>query len=70
MQLELGVSSGTQLSLMSLGLSRTSAIELHGKILTQDLDSTAVLEWMVAHPEQVASLPELVGREIKALLVR
>lgn len=70
MQLELGVSSGTQLSLMSLGLSRTSAIELYGKIVVPDLDSQAVLDWIVAHPEHVATLPTLVAREIDALLLR
>lgn len=70
MQLELGVFSGTQLSLMSLGLSRTSAIELHAKIDGDDLDPQAVLGWIVTHRGEVSTLPALVTKEIDALLTR
>lgn len=70
MQLELGVSSGTQVSLMSLGLSRTSAIELYEKIGVEELNTQAVLDWIVEHAMEVAALPELVRREIDDVLQR
>ncbi len=70
MQLELGVSSATQVSLMSLGLSRTSAIELYAKIGVDELGTHAVLDWIVNHPAEVSALPELVVREIDEVLRR
>lgn len=70
MQLELGVSSGTQVSLMSLGLSRTGAIELYSVIGDEDLGVRAVLDWIVTHSQVVSTLPELVRREIDEMLRR
>ena len=46
MMLELSVSRPTEVSLMSLGLSRTSAVALSELIIADDLSREAALEWL------------------------
>ena len=66
--LEFGASQTTQLSLMGVGLSRTSAIALSGFIADDSLDETAVLEWLRAADLDGIDLPRPIVSEIKRLL--
>lgn len=68
MYLELGVSSVTELSLMALGLSRTTAIELYGLITSDDLDPDAARHWILDNRAVIEGLPVLVVREIVDVL--
>jgi len=68
--LELGVSVRTQLSLMELGLSRTSAIELFELMMDHDMDKAAALAWLQNANLAVLNLPELVKQEIGRVLDR
>jgi len=62
--LEFGVSSLTLLSLMELGLSRMSAVELYEKIARDDLDKEGCISWIRDHA------PSFDGMEIPNLIVR
>ncbi len=70
MQLELGVSSETQLSLMALGVSRTSAVELYSLMTQDDLSPAQVLAWIGAHESALDSLPRLVAQEVADMVQR
>jgi hypothetical protein len=65
--LELGVSQQTQISLMGLGLSRTSAIAISEKISADDLTELQAVRWLVDNEElwRNFSVPALVKREIE-----
>jgi superfamily II DNA/RNA helicase len=66
--LEFGVSLPTQVSLIGLGLSRTSAVLL-GELITQDdLDEVGALRWLREGIWQSADLPELVRAEVERIL--
>lgn len=62
--LEFGVSSVTLLSLMELGLSRMSAVELYEKIARDDLDKEGCIAWVQQHA------PTFEGMDIPSLIVR
>lgn len=62
--LEFGVSSTTLLSLMELGLSRMSAVELYEKIARDDLDKEGCIAWVREHA------PTFEGMDIPSLIVR
>lgn len=62
--LEFGVSSLTLLSLMELGLSRMSAVELYEKIARDDLDKDGCIEWIIRH------MPNFAGMDVPNLIVR
>ena len=62
--LEFGVSSTTLLSLMELGLSRMSAVELYEKIARDDLDKEGCIAWVREHA------PTFEGMDIPNLIVR
>lgn len=64
MMLELGVSRNTEVSLMALGLSRTSAVSVSELIVADDLGRDEVTEWIDSHRDLQESLPALVRREI------
>lgn len=64
MMLELGVSRDTELSLMGLGLSRTSAIALSSFIVADDLGREAATSWLLERNIQELDLPVLVKEEI------
>jgi hypothetical protein len=70
MFLECGVSKRTQLSLMGLGLSRSTVIALSDYITSDALDEAECLDWLVVNPWQDFGLTELVVAEIRAVLVR
>lgn len=64
MMLELGVSRVTEVSLMALGLSRTSTIALAEYIIDDELSPQQVLAWLRARNLEMLSLPALVRKEI------
>ncbi|HZS80798.1 MAG TPA: DEAD/DEAH box helicase [Herbaspirillum sp.] len=68
--LELGVSQQTQISLIGIGLSRTSAIAVSDFITPDSLTEHQVLQWLVENEKiwQNFSLPILVKKEIGRVL--
>lgn len=68
--LELGVNQQTQISLMGLGLSRTSAITISEKIAADDLTELQGLRWLVDNQElwRNFSVPALVTKEIERVI--
>ena len=64
--LEFGVSSLTLLSLMELGLSRMSAVELYEKIAKDDLDKAGCVDWIRLHAPtfEGMDIPNLIAREV------
>lgn len=66
--LEFGLSTRTLISLMELGLSRMSAVELYEKIARDDLDQEGVKAWVAEYGPQLEALevPTLIIREIRA----
>ncbi len=66
--LEFGLSTRTLISLMELGLSRMSAVELYEKIAKDDLDQEGVRAWVAEHGPQLEALevPTLIIREVRA----
>jgi hypothetical protein len=66
--LELGLSQQTQISLVSLGLSRTAAVMISEIIAADDLTDMGCARWLKENSWQEADLPVLVKAEIgKAL---
>jgi hypothetical protein len=70
--LELGVSQQTQISLIGVGLSRTSTIAVSELITADSLTEPQVLRWLADNAELWghSSLPALVKREIERVLVQ
>ena len=68
MMLELGVSRMTELSMMSLGLSRTTAVELSEYIMSDDLTSEGCISWLRSANLEGLGLPALILREIHTML--
>jgi hypothetical protein len=68
MMLELGVSTDTELALMTLGLSRTSAIALSSYIAGDKLTRDECLAWLNTHDLAGLDLPALVRREVNGIL--
>jgi hypothetical protein len=68
MMLELGVSRPTEVSLMALGLSRTSTVALAEYIVDDNLSPQQVLEWITSRNLGSFALPALVRKEIASLL--
>ncbi|MGX1703410.1 DEAD/DEAH box helicase [Microbacterium sp. NPDC055357] len=64
MMMELGVSRVTEVSMMSLGLSRTSVVALSEHIIKDDLTPEQSLEWIASHDIGAYDLPALVVAEI------
>jgi hypothetical protein len=63
--LEFGVPGGTQLSLMGLGLSRTSALSLAEFIASDQLTEEQCILWLRENEWRSLNLPALVKREIE-----
>ncbi|EKF06793.1 DEAD/DEAH box helicase [Thalassospira profundimaris WP0211] len=63
--LEFGVSTRTLISLIGMGLSRTSSIELSNYIVRSDLGEMEVLNILVGGEWEGLDLPALVKREIR-----
>lgn len=70
MLLELGVSRTTELSIVVLGLSRTTAIALSEYLIPDEMSPTECLAWLRSRDLQSLDLPALVRAEISALLER
>lgn len=70
--LELGVNQQTQISLIGIGLSRTSTITLSDLIVSDSLTESEVLRWLFENAElwRNLSLPVLVKAEIERVLDR
>ena len=69
--LELGVSVRTQLSLMELGMSRTSAIEIFDLMMDDNLSKAEALSWLrEANVTVLENLPQLVKNEITRVISR
>lgn len=66
--LEFGVSQMTQLSLMGLGLSRSSAIALSELITDDSLDEAGCLKWLEEQNWMTEDMPALIKREIAEIL--
>lgn len=66
--LEFGVPGGTQLSLMGLGLSRTSALALAEIIASDSLSEEQCLEWLRTNDWENRDLPVLLKREVRIAL--
>ena len=63
--LELGVSIPTQISLMALGLSRSTAIKLSEFAANDSLNETGALDWLQTGGWELIEMPELMKREIR-----
>jgi hypothetical protein len=70
MMLEMGVSRPTELSMMTLGLSRSSAVALEPNIMDDTLDRAGALEWLRNADIGDYDVPALVVAEIEAILAR
>lgn len=66
--LEFGVSSTTELSLMSLGLSRTSAVALAQYMPETSRNESECLAWLAARDLEELDLPAAVRREAQQAL--
>jgi superfamily II DNA/RNA helicase len=68
--LELGVNQQTQISLIGIGLSRTSTISVSELITSDSLSEPQVIHWLTENSElwQNTSLPALVKKEVKRVL--
>ncbi|MCU1625036.1 MAG: box helicase [Frankiales bacterium] len=66
MLLELGVSTTTEVSLLTLGMSRTSAVEVFALMLDANLTPQQCVQWLAQRDLNALDLPELVRREIIA----
>jgi hypothetical protein len=68
LMLEFGVSIPTQVSLIGLGLSRTSAVLLGDLITDDQLNEAATLAWLTTGVWREADLPVLVRAEVERVL--
>lgn len=66
--LELGVSMKTQISLIGLGFSRTSAVMISEYISSDSLDETECASWIENNKNMLDDLPELVKFEIFSVI--
>ncbi len=66
--LEFGVSHKTQLSLMGLGLSRTSVITISEFIAEDSLNESECLQWLKENDWMTQDMPEIIKREVGNLL--
>jgi len=68
MFLEFGVSKRTELSLMSLGISRSSVMVLSNRIKSSELDEEAAYNWFLSEDWRAYGFSELVTAEIEKML--
>ena len=66
--LEFGASQTTQLSLIGLGLSRTSAIAISEFIVNDSLDEDGARDWLLQQDWDILEVPRLVVAEVRRLL--
>ncbi|MCD2443069.1 DEAD/DEAH box helicase [Agromyces sp. SYSU K20354] len=68
MMLELGVSRGTEVSALAIGISRTSAVALAEHIAADDLSPAQLAEWLHTRDLDEIDLPELVRSDVRRAL--
>jgi superfamily II DNA/RNA helicase len=68
--LEFGVGTKTLISMIGLGLSRTSAVEINDWLGNDDLDEVAVLARLRTRRWQSLPIPKVVKRELTEVLAR
>ncbi|EAT60056.1 DEAD/DEAH box helicase [Chlorobium ferrooxidans] len=68
--LEFGVSQKTQLSLVGIGLSRSSAIALSELITDDSMSEETCLTWLHENDWMTHDMPALIKREIRTVLDR
>lgn len=66
--LEMGVSIPTQIALLGIGLSRSTAIQVSELISDDSMSEADVKQWLRSRTWESASLPALVKREIAKVL--
>jgi len=66
--LEFGVSQKTQLSLIGLGLSRSSAIAISEIIADDSFNEDECLKWLKENDWMTQDMPELINREVANLV--
>lgn len=66
--LEFGASQDTQIALMNLGLSRTSAIALSEYIAADNYDMKKCIEWIKATDIELLDLSLIIKEEIKQII--
>ncbi|EFJ3039591.1 hypothetical protein G5G67_004405, partial [Escherichia coli] len=64
----LGVSIKTQISLISLGFSRTSAVMISEYITSDNLDELSCMQWINENSSLLDDLPALVKMEIYSIV--
>ena len=68
--LEFGVGTKTLLSMVGLGLSRTSAVEINDWLGDDNLDEVAVLARLRGRRWEGIAIPKVVKRELAEVLAR
>lgn len=68
--LEFGVSQTTQLSLMGLGLSRSSAIAISELIVEDNFNEAECIEWLQRNDWMTEDMAEIVRREVSTLITK
>jgi hypothetical protein len=68
--LEFGVGSQTMISMIGLGLSRSSAVELDEWLGNSSLDEEAVLDRLQTRSWEGLTIPSIVKREINEVIER
>lgn len=68
--LEFGVSEETQISLLSLGLSRQSSIVLSGQIPNSDFSKKQALDWLLEADLGIYNLSPIILSEIQTVLAK
>ncbi|ECP4295899.1 hypothetical protein FZR33_09835, partial [Salmonella enterica] len=63
-----GVSIKTQISLISLGFSRTSAVMISEYITSDNLDELSCMQWINENSSLLDDLPALVKMEIYSIV--
>jgi hypothetical protein len=66
--LEMGAADRTSISLMSLGVSRPTAIQLARQATSRSLDVEATLAWLVSTPDAVNRLGGIAREEVESIL--
>lgn len=68
--LEFGVATETLLSLIGIGLSRTSAVAINEFMADDSLSEDGVVQWLQSRRWQTLDIPAVVRREVDGLLSR
>lgn len=68
MMLEMGVSRPSELTMMTLGLSRSSAIALEESVVPDALTRDECIQWLAEQNLDALEVPNLVREEISRLL--